>query len=104
MSLQFHCEGCVSDVSFVSPNPNPSLAARDELAALNFLTQTHATCQQSMLALREAQSAASGTTMPVPAETSGSPNGAQPVAPTFNPAPVAAPAPIGSTLPVSSGT
>jgi hypothetical protein len=54
-----------------------------------------------MLALRVALSAASGTSMPAPAETSGSPNGAQPVATAFNPAPVADPTPVGGTLPVS---
>jgi len=100
MPIQFHCEGCVSDVSFTSPNPHASLAARDELAALNYLTQSHATCQQSMLAIRESQMSASGTSIPAPAETSGSPNGAQPVATAFNPAPVADPTPA-ATLPVS---
>lgn len=99
MPVQYHCEGCVADVSFVSPNSNASLAARDELAALAYLHQAHATCQQSMLALRESQASASGNSMPPQAETSGSPNGAQPVAQAFNPAPVAEPTPA-ATLPV----
>lgn len=100
MPIQFHCEGCVSDVTFTSPNPNASLAARDELAAINYLTQAHATCQQSMLALRESQAEASGSSMPPQAATSGAPNGAQQPAQTFSPAPVAEAAPA-ATLPVS---
>jgi hypothetical protein len=49
-----HCEGCLADLEFQSPQTVSGLASRDELSALDYWQTMHAACRESMQRLREA--------------------------------------------------
>lgn len=65
--LRMHCEGCLADLEFSSSHNVPALAARDELAALDYWQTTHAQCRESMQRLRESQGLASLEAQQAPA-------------------------------------